>query len=82
MGKGWGQRGAGEKGNLGGLRIEANAYVNNVEVTKKDLQELGIFASALGHVGDGNFHTGILYHKDDPDEYRRVKQCIKNMVDR
>jgi len=64
------------------LDVLANEFLRLAEVTKKDLQELGIFASALGHVGDGNFHTGILYHKDDPDEYRRVKQCIKNMVDR
>lgn len=51
-------------------------------MTKKDLEALGIFASALGHVGDGNFHTGIMYNSQKPGEKEKVIKCIKNMVNR
>jgi len=52
------------------------------EVTKKDLEALGIFASALGHVGDGNFHTGIMYNTKKPGDKEKVIKCVKNMVNR
>ena len=32
----------------------------NVEISKKELDDLNIFASILGHIGDGNLHLNIL----------------------
>ena len=31
-----------------------------IEISKKEMDELGLFASVLGHIGDGNFHESIL----------------------
>lgn len=53
-----------------------------IEVSKKEMDDLGLFASILGHIGDGNFHESIMYNKSDPKEREKVEQCVKNMVKR
>ncbi|KAI5211935.1 hypothetical protein AUEXF2481DRAFT_46080 [Aureobasidium subglaciale EXF-2481] len=53
-----------------------------IEVSKRELDELGIFASALGHVGDGNFHECIMYNAQDPEEKKKVEACVTRMVER
>ena len=46
------------------------------------MDELGLFASILGHVGDGNFHESVLYDNTDPKERAAVERCLHDMVDR
>ena len=53
-----------------------------IEVSKKEMDDLGLFASILGHIGDGNFHESILYNSKNPKERAAVEKCIKDMVDR
>lgn len=52
------------------------------EISKKEMDDLGMFASILGHVGDGNFHESIMYDKDNPEEVKRIQKCVHDMVDR
>ncbi|KAL2851128.1 putative D-lactate protein [Aspergillus pseudoustus] len=51
-----------------------------VEVSKQDLNKLGLFGSMLGHIGDGNFHEAILFEGDK--ERERVRKYVHNMVHR
>lgn len=53
-----------------------------VEESKKDISGLGMFASMLGHVGDGNFHSAIFYNKKDPEQVEKVKRVVYKMVDK
>ena len=53
-----------------------------IEISKKEMDDLGLFASILGHVGDGNFHEAVLYNNRDPAERAAVEKCIHDMVDR
>ncbi|KAF2435680.1 D-lactate dehydrogenase mitochondrial precursor [Tothia fuscella] len=53
-----------------------------MEISKKEMDDLGLFASMLGHIGDGNFHESILYNGQDPKERAAVEKCIHDMVDR
>ncbi|KAK5062831.1 hypothetical protein LTR84_004906 [Exophiala bonariae] len=53
-----------------------------VEISKKEIDDLGLFASVLGHIGDGNFHTSILYNRQNPEEREKVEHAVHNMVDR
>lgn len=41
-----------------------------------------MFASILGHIGDGNFHASIMYDRKDPEERARVEKVVYDMVDR
>lgn len=52
------------------------------EISKKEMDDLGLFASVLGHVGDGNFHESILYDNTNPKERDAVAKCVHDMVDR
>lgn len=51
-----------------------------IEVSKKEMDDLGLFASILGHVGDGNFHESIMYDRRVPGEREKVERCVNNMV--
>ncbi|TQS31805.1 hypothetical protein Golomagni_07902 [Golovinomyces magnicellulatus] len=53
-----------------------------IEISKKEMDELGLFASILGHVGDGNFHESIMYDRKSKKERDMVEKVVKNMVRR
>lgn len=52
-----------------------------IEISKKEMDDLGLFASILGHIGDGNFHESIIYNPLN-GEKEKVEACVKNMVKR
>jgi D-lactate dehydrogenase (cytochrome) len=53
-----------------------------IEISKREGESLGIFASIVGHLGDGNFHEAIMVNKKDPIEFAAVEKAVHNMVDR
>ena len=53
-----------------------------VEATQKDIEETGIPAPIVGHVGDGNFHLGLMFFPDDPEEMAKVKPFLQRLVKR
>lgn len=53
-----------------------------IEISKKEMDDMGLFASILGHIGDGNFHESIIYNRTIPEEREKVETCVKNMVKR
>jgi D-lactate dehydrogenase (cytochrome) len=50
--------------------------------TRRDIDENGLVAPVVGHVGDGNFHLLILIDQDDPDEVARAKALHARLVSR
>ncbi|MEJ1938319.1 FAD-linked oxidase C-terminal domain-containing protein, partial [Nostoc sp. NIES-2111] len=48
----------------------------------RDLQETGIVAPIVGHVGDGNFHLTPLVDPDDPAEVERLTAFLGRLVER
>eukprot|EP01037_Dinobryon_pediforme_P013788 gene13788-13904_t len=53
-----------------------------VEATQKDIAGAGLIAPIVGHVGDGNFHVGILVDMDNAEEVRKVEGFVERLVDR
>ncbi|MDF2996099.1 MAG: linked oxidase domain protein [Xanthobacteraceae bacterium] len=53
-----------------------------VDETKRDIEEMGLIAPIVGHVGDGNFHTMPLIMMDDPMEVTRVKAFVGRLTER
>jgi len=53
-----------------------------VDETKRDIEEMGLIAPIVGHVGDGNFHTVVLVDMDDPQDLAKVKSFMSRMVER
>lgn len=53
-----------------------------INVSKQEGAELGVFASIVGHVGDGNFHEALMYDPKDPAQKAAVAAAIYKMMDR
>lgn len=64
------------------MAVPFSRLADIIEVSKKEMDELGLFASILGHIGDGNFHESIIYNRRDKNEREKVETCVKNMVKR
>ena len=51
-------------------------------LSKSEMDELGLFSNVVGHLGDGNFHEAIMYHKSDPVERAAVEKHVRVMIER
>lgn len=55
----------------------SSLIIGLVEISKRDLVELGLFGSVLGHIGDSNFHETIMFEEDRRQD---VVNCVHRMV--
>jgi D-lactate dehydrogenase (cytochrome) len=53
-----------------------------VEATQRDIEESGMIAPIVGHVGDGNFHTSPLIDVNDPADIARGEAFSSRLVHR
>jgi len=53
-----------------------------VAATQADIAENDLVAPIVGHVGDGNFHVGLLVDGDDAAEMKRVEGFLDRLVRR
>jgi len=50
--------------------------------TRKDIDESGLLAPIVGHVGDGNFHVDMVLDPDNADEVSRAVELNERLVAR
>ena len=50
--------------------------------TKRDIEESGLTAPIVGHVGDGNFHLGILFDPNSREERARADALAYRVAER
>ncbi|XP_046651171.1 probable D-lactate dehydrogenase, mitochondrial isoform X2 [Daphnia pulicaria] len=50
--------------------------------TKSDIQQSGIIGPCLGHVGDGNFHTFLVFNPNKPEEFKKAENLASRMAKR
>lgn len=53
-----------------------------VEETKTDIENMGLIAPIVGHVGDGNFHTVLMVDLDDAADLAKAKHFMGRLVER
>lgn len=53
-----------------------------VNETKRDIEETGLLAPIVGHVGDGNFHVLPLIDMDDPEAVQKGDAFVERLVQR
>ncbi|RWO61824.1 FAD-linked oxidase C-terminal domain-containing protein [Mesorhizobium sp.] len=80
----WAQRSyrAGAKVVVSDVCVPISRLAECVRETKADIERSCLIAPIVGHVGDGNFHAGVLVMMDDPDEVRRAKAFLERLVER
>ena len=50
--------------------------------TREDLDQSGIIAPIVGHVGDGNFHVQLMFDPDKPEERKLCEELNSRISDR
>ncbi|KAK0206868.1 FAD-linked oxidase-like protein [Desarmillaria ectypa] len=70
----------GAKGWATDVCVPVSRLPDLVYQTKEDLKNLGLVATIVGHVGDGNFHALILFNNEE--EQVKTKQAVSRMVRR
>ena len=55
---------------------------NELDLSKKDSENLGFFASVAGHVGDGNFHEALMYDPTNEQHLTALQKCVHKMMRR
>ena len=53
-----------------------------VEETRRDIEEIGIVAPIVGHVGDGNFHTLPMALPNDVETWTKIKGFSERLCER
>ncbi|KZL79740.1 glycolate oxidase [Colletotrichum incanum] len=53
-----------------------------ITLSKEDSGRLGLFASVIGHVGDGNFHQAVMYDPKNEEQQASVAKCVHDMMSR
>jgi D-lactate dehydrogenase (cytochrome) len=53
-----------------------------VTETQRDIAANKLTAPIVGHVGDGNFHVGLMVDRDDQEEVARVEAFLERLVER
>ncbi len=70
----------GSKGYATDVCVPISRLAQCIEETRKDIEESGLLAPIVGHVGDGNFHLVMVLDPDDADEMARAKDLNERLV--
>jgi D-lactate dehydrogenase (cytochrome) len=62
--------------------VPISRLAETIKSTRRDIDEAGIVAPILGHVGDGNFHVMFVIHPDDAEGIEVVKRLNDRLVER
>jgi len=62
--------------------VPISQLANAVNAVRADLEDAGVSGPILGHVGDGNFHSILLFDPTNPQELDLVKSLSNRMVER
>ena len=66
----------GTKGITTDVCVPISKLAECIADTRRDIEETGILAPIVGHVGDGNFHLVMLVDRNSEEEMRRAKNMI------
>ncbi|WP_322866292.1 FAD-binding oxidoreductase [Aquicoccus sp. G2-2] len=72
----------GWKGLVTDVCVPISRLAEAVNETAADLAQAGLYGPILGHVGDGNFHSVIMFDATDHAMFDKVKAASNRMVER
>ena len=70
----------GSKGMATDVCVPISRLAECILETRRDIDESGLLAPIVGHVGDGNFHVVLLMDPDDEDDLARCKAFNERLV--
>ena len=62
--------------------VPISNIVECIKFAENELQETGLKAPMVGHVGDGNFHVTIVYDPNKENEYKYIREFSNKLIDK
>ena len=62
--------------------VPISNLVECISWAEKEVNRLGLTAPMVGHVGDGNFHSIILYDPDDKEKQKKIRQYSDDLINK
>ncbi len=59
-----------------------NNLVECIKFSEKEIQQHGLKAPMVGHVGDGNFHVTVIYDPAKEGEYKIIRDFSDKLIDK
>jgi D-lactate dehydrogenase (cytochrome) len=72
----------GAKGFVTDVCVPISRLAECIAATRRDVEETGLLAPIVGHVGDGNFHVAFLVDPDEPAELARAEEATGRIAER
>jgi len=62
--------------------VPISNLVECIQFAENEIQNNGLKAPMVGHVGDGNFHVTIIYDPKKEDEYKYIRSFSDKLIDK
>jgi D-lactate dehydrogenase (cytochrome) len=72
----------GAKGLSTDVCVPISRLAECVVETRRDIDDAGLVGLIVGHVGDGNFHVGLMFDMDDRAEIAAVERFLERLTER
>ncbi len=66
----------------GDICVPISRLAEQIEASRADIEGSYLAGQIIGHVGDGNFHTALLFDPDRPADFEEAERLTKRMVER
>ncbi|WP_066255489.1 FAD-binding oxidoreductase [Neobacillus drentensis] len=60
--------------------VPLSKLASAIEFTRKCMEESGLKGDIIGHIGDGNFHAGVLINPNNPTDMERADRFNEEIV--
>ena len=62
--------------------VPISRLVECISWAEKEVKRLGLTAPMVGHVGDGNFHSIVLYDPKDKEKQNKIRQYSDDLINK
>ena len=62
--------------------VPISNLVECIKFAENEIKQYGLKAPMVGHVGDGNFHTTIMYDPSNKEDYKLIRDFSNKLIDK
>ena len=62
--------------------VPISNLVECIKFAEKEINNYGLQAPMVGHVGDGNFHSTIIYDPNKKEDYKMIRDFSNKLIDK
>ena len=62
--------------------VPISNLVQTIKFAEEEIKKYGLRAPLVGHVGDGNFHSTIIYDPNKKEDYKMIRDFSNKLIDK